>query len=151
MIAVDTNILVYAHRVDSPFHEEALTLINGLAESQSSWSIPWPCLHEFFAIVTHQRIYSPPSPITVAAEAIDAWLKAPNLVLLAEADSHWDHLSQLIKTRKISGPQIHDAKIAAICLSHRVSSLWTADRDFSRFPELKCHNPLHQTTKIRRT
>lgn len=150
MIAVDTNILVYAHRVDSPFHKEALTSINGLAESQSSWAIPWPCLQEFFAIVTHQRIYSPPTPINVATEAIDAWLTAPNLVLLTEADSHWDHLSQLIKTRKISGPQIHDAKIAAICLAHRVSSLWTADRDFSRFPELKCDNPLYRTTKARK-
>ena len=60
MIAVDTNLLVYAHREDSPFHQRAAECITGLAEERASWAIPWPCLHEFFAIVTHPRIYAHP-------------------------------------------------------------------------------------------
>lgn len=142
MIAVDTNLLIYAHRVDSPFHRQAHDSIVLLAHSKSSWAIPWPCLHEFFAIVTHPRIYSPPTPVPIAIASIDAWLSAPNLVLLPEADHHWVILRQLISNRKVNGPQIHDAKIAAVCISHGIDTLWTADRDFSRFPELKCHNPL---------
>ncbi len=143
MIAVDTNLLVYAHRIDSPFHEQASARIKSLAQSKTTWAIAWPCLHEFFAIVTHPRIYAPPTPPHIALDTIDAWLKAPNLILLNEAESHWIFLKQLVHSRKITGAQVHDARIAAICLSHGISVLWTADRDFSRFPELKCENPLH--------
>jgi uncharacterized protein len=143
MIAVDTNLLVYAHRIDSPFHKQASERIESLAQSKTNWAIPWPCLHEFFAIVTHPRIYAPPTPTEIALDAIAAWLKAPNLVLLNEAESHWSVLKKLLLSRDLSGAQIHDAKIAAICLAHGIKLLWTADRDFSRFPELKCLNPLH--------
>ena len=63
MIAVDSNVLVYAHREDSPWHDAAYDRIANLAEGQAQWAIPWPCIHEFLAIVTHSRIYSPPSPM----------------------------------------------------------------------------------------
>jgi uncharacterized protein len=62
VIALDTDLLVYAHREDAPFHATALERVSELAESGSPWAIPWPCLHEFFAIVTHPRIYAPPTP-----------------------------------------------------------------------------------------
>jgi len=54
MIAVDTNLLVYAHREDSPWHDAALAKITEFAEGKSPWSIPWPCIHEFLAIVTQE-------------------------------------------------------------------------------------------------
>jgi uncharacterized protein len=66
VIAVDTNILVYAHREDSSFHAAAIEAVTGLAEGRASWAIPWPCIHEFLAIVTHPRLYSPPTPIAKA-------------------------------------------------------------------------------------
>jgi uncharacterized protein len=62
VIAVDTNILVYAHREDSPFHETASRRIAKLAEGSTIWAIPWPCIHEFVAVATHPRIYKPPTP-----------------------------------------------------------------------------------------
>ena len=80
MIAVDTNILVYAHREDSPFHEPAFQRLSELAEGAASWAIPWPCLHEFLAIVTHPRIYAPPTPLGRALDQVDAWLESPTLV-----------------------------------------------------------------------
>ena len=61
MIAVDTNLLVYAHRRDAEFHVAAAHQVASLAEGRSAWAIPWPCLHEFFAIATHPKIYDPPS------------------------------------------------------------------------------------------
>ena len=67
MIAVDTNILVYAHREDSPWHEAAWSCVAAMAEGRDSWAIPWPCLHEFVAIATHPRIYAPPSPLAAFA------------------------------------------------------------------------------------
>jgi predicted nucleic acid-binding protein len=61
VIAVDTNLLVYAHREDSPWHRRANEVVTRLAQGRGAWAIPWPCLHEFLAIVTHPRIYDPPS------------------------------------------------------------------------------------------
>lgn len=142
MIAVDTNLLVYAHREDSSFHERAYAAIESLANEQVPWAIPWPCLHEFFAIVTHPRIYAPPTPIDLALDQIDAWLESPSLVLLCESELHWPALRALLAQGRISGPQVHDARIAALCLQHGIKKLWTADRDFSRFPRLNCFNPL---------
>ncbi len=72
MKAVDTNILVYAHREDSTFHERALALLLDLANGSARWAIPWPCIHEFIAVVTHPRIYDPPSPLGVALDAMEA-------------------------------------------------------------------------------
>lgn len=142
MIAVDTNLLVYAHREESPWHEPASAHLQQLAEGRGSWAIPWPCIHEFFSIVTHPRIYDPPTPRSVALEQVDAWLESPSLVVLTEADDHWQRLRALIEKGRVEGPKVHDARIAAICLAHGVRELWTADRDFGRFPDLRTRNPL---------
>ena len=142
MIAVDTNILVYAHREDSPWHERAYSQIVHLAEGRAPWAIPWPCIHEFLAIVTHPRIYSPPTPLTEAVDQINAWFEAPSLHLLTEYEGYWQQLCAAIEAGRITGAQVHDARIAALCKLHGVRKLWTADRDFSRFPELNTQNPL---------
>jgi uncharacterized protein len=142
VIALDSNILVYAHREEAPFHEIAARRLADLAQSQVAWAIPWPCLHEFLNIITHPRIYNPPTPLNVAIETVEAWLKAPTLILLAEADDYWPHLRAAISAGKIIGPRVHDARIAALCRQHGVRELWSADRDFSRFPELNVVNPL---------
>ena len=142
MIAVDTNLLVYAHREDSPWHAPALDAITRLAEGRSAWAIPWPCLHEFLAIVTHPRIYRPPTPLAQALDQMDAWLESPTLVCLSENDSYWDILRRSVASSRVIGPQVHDARVAVLCLTHGVHELWTHDRDFGRFPALAVRNPL---------
>jgi uncharacterized protein len=142
MIAIDTNILVYAHREDSPWHEVAYQRIQELAEGRPPWAVPWPCLHEFLAVVTHPKIYRPPTPLSYALEQVDAWLESPSVVLLSESGTYWTHLRGALAAGLIAGPQVHDARIAALCLHHGVSELWTADRDFGRFPDLTVLNPL---------
>ena len=142
MIAVDTNILVYAHREDSPFHGEAYASIRGLAEGDVPWAIPWPCLHEFLAIVTHSKIFDPPTPQDQAFDQVEAWMESPSLLLLSESEDYWMQLQSLLQSGKVCGPQVHDARIAALCSYHGVTELWTADRDFGRFPKLKVRNPL---------
>ena len=142
MIAVDTNILVYAHREDSPWHVQAYTRVRELAEGKSPWAIPWPCIHEFLAISTHPRIYAPPTPVDTAVDQVAAWLESPSLVLLSESEGYWPILRGILTKGMISGPQIHDARIAALCRLHGIRELWTADRDFSRFPTLNLRNPL---------
>jgi toxin-antitoxin system PIN domain toxin len=142
VIAVDTNILVYAHREDSPWHAAALHAVTGLAEGRSAWAIPWPCVHEFIAIVTHPRIYRPPTPLAIAIDQVSAWLESPTLVRLAENESYWDALRECLLAGRVAGPQVHDARIAALCLAHGVRELWTHDRDFGRFSGLVVRNPL---------
>lgn len=142
MIAIDTNILVYAHREDSPFHQAAYERLAELAAGPATWAIPWPCVHEFLAIVTHPRIYAPPTPLPVALDQVDAWLESPTLVLLAESTSHWPTLRALLIESQIAGPRVHDARVVALCRQHGVRELWSADRDFTRFPGLATVNPL---------
>ena len=142
MIALDTNLLVFAHREDSPWHKAAAGGVAELAEGRGAWAIPWPCIHEFLAIVTHPRIYDPPSPLARAIEQVDAWLESPGLVLLCESGSHWSDLRALLPDGHIAGGAVHDARIAALCTEHGVRELWSADRDFSRFPALRTRNPL---------
>ena len=142
MIAVDTNILVYAHRRDSAWHDAAYARIVELAEGRSPWCIPWTCLHEFVAIVTHPRIYTPPTGLGEAIGQIDAWLESPSVVLLAETDLYWPMLKSLLTEGRVTGPMVHDARVAAVCLLHGVRELWTADRDFGRFAALPVRNPL---------
>jgi uncharacterized protein len=142
VIAVDTNILVYAHREDSPFHEAAFLRVAELAEGPATWAIPWPCLHEFLAIVTHPRIYAPPTPLDRALDQVDAWLESPTLAVLAESTTHWLTLRTLLAGGRIAGAQVHDARVAALCRQHGVRELWSADRDFSRFPGLAVVNPV---------
>ena len=142
MIAVDTNVLVYAHREDSPWHDAALACLRQLAEGRALWAIPWPCIHEFLAIVTHPRIYSPPTPLERAVDQVDAWLESPSLALLSEPEDYWQQIREVLQAARVSGPQTHDARVAALCLQHGATELWTADRDFSRFRGLTVRNPL---------
>ena len=134
MIAVDTNILVYAHREDSPWHHSACDHLVRLGEDAKPWAIPWPCLHEFLAILTHPRIFKPPTPLQVACEQVDAWVESPRALLLSETTNYWQALRQTVIEGKIQSPLVHDARIASLCRHHGIQELWTADRDFSRFP-----------------
>jgi toxin-antitoxin system PIN domain toxin len=142
VIAIDTNILVYAHREDAPGHKLALSALTALAEGRGEWAVPWPCLHEFMAIVTHPRIFRIPTPLTKALAQVHAWLESPTLVLLAETPDHWSHLQRMLIDGRVAGPMVHDARVAALCEEHGIAELWSADRDFGRFPHVKVRNPL---------
>ncbi len=142
MIATDTNILVYAHRSDSEWHGQASACVQNLAQGRVTWALPWPCLHEFFSIVTHPRIFDPPTTTAEALTQIDAWLEAPSLALIGESRSHWELLRTLLSEAHVRGPMVHDARVAAICIAHGVTELLSADRDLSRFPPLVVRNPL---------
>lgn len=142
MIAVDSNILIYAHRRDAEFHAQASDRLRQLAEGRETWAIPWPSVHEFFAIVTHPRIYRPPSTIDEAIAQIEAWLASPSLILLGESGSYWPSLKSVLAKRRVAGPLVHDARIAALCSVHGVRELWTADRDLTGLATISVRNPL---------
>jgi hypothetical protein len=142
MIAIDSNLLVYAHRGEGDSSDRAYELMQELSEGWRPWAIPYPCVHEFLRNVTDPRIYAEPTPLEAALRQVSIWDEIPSARFLSEGGRHLERLSGLSLTGRIHGAMIHDARIAAICLDHGVSELWTADRDFGRFPSLKTRNPL---------
>jgi toxin-antitoxin system PIN domain toxin len=142
VIAIDTNILVYAHRRDSSFHQRARDCLHHHAQGDAAWAIPWPCVHEFLAIVTHPRIFKQPTPVAAALTQIESWLESPTLRLLGEEEGYWSVLADLIRTNNIRGGKVHDARIAALAIHHGARELLSADRDFTRMAPLTVRNPL---------
>ena len=142
MIAIDTNILVYAHRQEMQWHISATRCVRELAEGSGPWALPWQCVHEFLAVITNPKIWRTPTPQETAVRQIADWLESPTVVLLNEGPLHWGSLTEILSASRVVGPRVHDARIFAICKQHGVSTLWSADRDFSRFAGLKVVNPL---------
>lgn len=143
MIAIDTNILVYAHRQDADVHAKARQCVAGLCNGRTPFAIPYHCLVEFFGLVTHPRVYKPPSTTEQAIAQIDAWLESPSVRVLTEsATDSWQTLRGQLQSGNVVGPQVHDARVAALCLEHQVTELWSRDRDFSRF-QIRTRNPLY--------
>jgi toxin-antitoxin system PIN domain toxin len=142
VIAVDTNLLVYAHRTDAAFHQPARAALEALALGRAAWAIPWPCVHEFISVVTHPRIFRTPTPVELALSQMQALAGLPQVVMLSEDDEYLDRLAAVAVPARTQGGAIHDARIAALCLHHGVTQLWSADRDFTRFPDLSVRNPL---------
>ncbi len=142
MIAVDTNVLVYAHRREPREHEAAYERVRELAEGSEPWGIPWPCVYEFFSVVTNPRIWKDAASTPEEAwMQMEAWFDAPGLRLLGETEGFVALLAGFARRPRVRGPIIHDARVAAICLAHGVEKLITRDRDFSLFPELAAENP----------
>ena len=142
MIAIDTNLLVFAHRGNAIHHQAALAVLQPVFEGDFPWALPWPCIHEFLSVATNPGIYKPSSTLTEAITFLESLFGSPRLHLLSEGPGYFEKLRELATAARLAGPRIHDARIAALCLHHGVSELWTADRDFSMFPKLRTRNPL---------
>ena len=142
MIALDTNILIHAHRADASLHEKAKENVRALAESPTPCAICYHSLIEFYAVATRSNTWRAPSTPQQALAHIRAWRESPSLRILHDSDDALDLLMRLAVEGRVSGSMIHDARIAACCQNHGVSELWTVDRDFGRFPKLKSRNPL---------
>lgn len=141
MIALDTNVLVHAHRRESPQHSAAASVVREVAESSQPWALPWPCIHEFLAVVTRPGYFERPSTPSEAQRQVEMWLASPSVRVLHESPHHWETLSQVMQETGVSGPAIHDAKIAAICVDHGVAEIVTGDARFASVPALRVRNP----------
>ena len=113
-----------------------------LARSGEPWALPWPCVAEFVCVVTSPKNFGRPSTTNEATEQVRAWREVPSCRLLTETGLTEETFFQLINQPAVVGARVYDARIAAICLDHGVRELWTADRDYARFPKLRTRNPL---------
>lgn len=137
MIAVDTNILVYAHREELPLHAAARARLTALAEGDAPWGIPVFCLGEFLRVLTHPRLFDPPHTVDEACAALDRVLESPSLRILHPGDRFWRMLAEAVRAADAAGNLVFDAQLAALCRESGVSALLTEDRDFDRFPGLR--------------
>lgn len=142
MVAVDTNVLVYAHRREASEHAAARAVVVALAEGAEPWAIAWPSVYEFFSVVTNPKIWKQAASTPEQAWAqLSAWMAAPTVRVLSEPEGFASVLAGFARRTRVRGPVIHDARIAAICVAHGVDKLLTRDRDFSLFPELVVEDP----------
>lgn len=133
MIAVDTNILVYAHREELPKHAPARDRLVSLAEGHRRWAIPVFCLGEFLRVTTHPRLFDPPFAVEEACEALNRFLQSPSLLILNPGERYWPLLAEAMREADAVGNLAFDAQVVAVCREYGVASLLTEDRDFDRF------------------
>jgi len=144
VIALDTNVLIYARREEAAHHARAKKLLQDLAEGGLPWALPWPCIYEFIRVVTHPRVFDPPSGLDEVLDDLHSLLQSPALTLLREGPRHEEFMQRLLRSGRATGNLVHDAHIAALIVEQGVSEFWTADRDFTRFSEIRVRNPFEQ-------
>ncbi|CAN5713414.1 type II toxin-antitoxin system VapC family toxin [soil metagenome] len=135
LIAVDTNILVYAHREEFPQHPAALGALDGFVAGQAAWALPLFVAGEFLRVVTHPRLDPPTDPRTAVA-ALESLFESPNLQVLFPGQRYWEILKGLMIDGRVRGNLVHDAQIAALCMEHGADIILTEDRDFRSFAGL---------------
>ena len=133
----DVNVLVYAHRQESPEHQRYADWLTKLATGPEPFGISELVLHGFLRLVTSPRIFSPPSTLEQALRFIDALLSLPSCNLMRPGPQHWSIFRELCGSTRLKGPLIADAVHAALAIESGCEWV-SADTDFARFaPRLR--------------
>ncbi len=141
MVLVDANVLVYAHRGECARHAEFRGWLENLINGAEAFGIAPDLLASFVRIVTHPRIFSPPTPLDSALAFCAAVLRSDSCVVVRPGARHWQIFTDLCRSADVKGNLVADAYLAALAVESG-SDLVTTDRDLSRFPGLRWHPPL---------
>jgi len=138
---VDANLLIYAYHPRAEQHERSRAWLEATLSGAELVRFAWLTLWAFLRISTNPRVFERPLSVSEAEAAISSWLAQPSAGVLEPGERHWDILRSLVREGQAAGPLVMDAVLAAIALEHG-ATLYTTDRDFSRFPRLRWSNPL---------
>ena len=141
MILTDVNVLVYAHRRDVPQHEAFRQWLEEVVNGEASWAVSEHVLAGFLRVVTHPRVFDPPSSADEALAFCEELRGAPNAVPVAPGRRHWSIFTRLCQQAGAKGNLVPDAYLAALAIESGCEWI-TTDRDFSRFPGLRWRHPL---------
>jgi toxin-antitoxin system PIN domain toxin len=137
VIAIDTNVLVYAHREEFAKHPAARRQLSELAEGQARWALPVFCIGEFLRLITHPRLFDPPYTADEGCEALQRILSSPSLIVLCPGPAYPELFVDAVREANAVGNIVFDAQIVAVCREGGVRTLLTEDRDFDRFQGFK--------------
>ncbi len=142
MIAIDTNLLVYAHRAGCPEHQPARRAIEEAANAGENWGIPAPCVFEFWSVVTHPSSVGGGSSPASARAFIEALIDTAGAVIRPSPAAFVPRCLQIADQLEVRGPRIFDIQIGLTALEAGVSEIWTHDAGFVAFPGIKVRDPL---------
>jgi toxin-antitoxin system PIN domain toxin len=141
MVLVDVNVLVYAHREDAERHADYRQWLEDLVNGDQDFGLSELVLSGFLRVVTHPRVFNPPSPLSAGLAFAQLLRQQPNAVTIAPGTRHWEIFASLCQSVGAKGNLVPDAYLAALAIES--GSDWvTTDRDYSRFPGLKWRHPL---------
>jgi len=140
MLLCDVNVLVYAHREDSENHAEYLRWLSELINSDEAFAVSELVLSGFLRIVTHPKVFNPPSPLNDALEFINTIRELENCKVVVPGERHWAIFQKLCLTANAKGNLIPDAYHAALAIESGCEWI-TADRGFGRYQELRWRPP----------
>jgi hypothetical protein len=141
MRLIDVNVLVYAYRRDAPDHPAYLRWLEDCVASDQPYGLADSVLAGFLRVVTHPKVFNPPSPLEPALRFAAELRGQPNCVPVAPGGRHWEIFVRLCRTANVKGNLAPDAYLAALAIES--GSEWiTTDRDYSRFPGLRWRHPL---------
>lgn len=141
MQLVDVNVLVYAFREDAPGHAPHRAWLEGLVHSDEAYAVVDHVLAGFLRIVTHPRVFHPPTPVAAALAFAESFRNRPNAVPVAPAARHWGIFARLCRDVGARGNLVPDAWLAALAIEQGCEFI-TTDRDYARFPGLRWRHPL---------
>src|SRR2546425_2896489 len=143
MVLPDVNVLVYAHRGDAPDHARYAAWLEEVARGDAAFGLAELVLSAFLRIVTHPRIFTPPTPLEDALAFVEGLRARPNCVPVAPGPRHWELFTAACRRAGARGNLVPDAYLAA--LSIESGSEWvTTDRGFARFQGLRWRHPLDE-------
>jgi toxin-antitoxin system PIN domain toxin len=141
VIAIDSNILVYAHVASFPQHGRARGWLDGQFSGNAPVGLPWPSLLGFLRIATNPRIFERPASLADAWRQVAAWLDCEVAWIPQPTERHREVLASLLGAPGVQGNLVPDAHLAALAIEHGLL-LHSTDGDFARFPDLRWQNPL---------
>ena len=144
MILPDANLLLYAYHPRAASHEASRRWLEDVLSGSEMVRFAWATLGAFLRISTSPKVFEQPLSIHEAAAAVSSWLQRPNAATLESGERYWDILRRLLDESQCVGALVTDAALAALAIEHG-ATLYTTDRDFSRFPGLSWTNPLAPT------
>jgi len=143
VLAVDTNILVYAADTDSPFHAPCRQWLERQRARADAWYTTWPILYEFLRVTTHPRVMRRPWSVSSAWAFVTALLASPGISVLVPSQRHADVAGEVLsELPHLAGNLIHDTHTAILMREHGIARICTRDTDFSRFPFLEVIDPV---------
>lgn len=141
MIVIDANLLIHAYDVNSAEHRESRAWLEAVLSGTDAVGVPWQCICAFIRVVTNRGLAGMRVPLRDAINVVEDWLQSSNVRIILPGDNHWLLFRRMVIEGQASGVLVSDAEIAALTIENG-AVLYTADRDFARFPGLRWVNPL---------